>query len=430
MAGWPPLASSVFIAWLAIACFVPYWFSINIGIGWSPASLAAVAAIVVMRPWRDVRPVLADALLGLVVLSWAIAFATGDSTFSSGAVMITQWGFGYVLGRTAAVRLGMPAVSVMITLVFCLVAALAFVEFATVWNPFVDLAVNNSLYATWGSLQERGGVLRAEGAFGHSIALGASLALVVPLVLTSPLPEPVRFFATMLVLGASTMTVSRTGMTCAAIALVLSVLFLREAGSARLRISLMVAAAAVAVTLWPPVSTIFDVAGDEASASAEYRGDLIPLMGEMKLLGQSPAFLRAADGSAYFGGFRSIDSSFILTGLSYGIVPLLMLTLLLAAAVIAVLRSSATPATVAIVAQIPALFSVALITQYTIIFWLVAGLAVSSLAAARRTGASRTEFFSIAPFVPPRPTRAVPSHRVQHLPTEQAPHDTPTPHTT
>ena len=52
-------------------------------------------------------------------------------------------------------------------------------------------------------------------------------------------------------------------------------------------------------------------------------------------------------------------------------------------AIILVLRGKAQPATIAIVAQVPALATVALITQYSIMLWIVIGFAATSQLALR-----------------------------------------------
>jgi hypothetical protein len=58
---------------------------------------------------------------------------------------------------------------------------------------------------------------------------------------------------------------------------------------------------------------------------------------------------------------------------------LIGLALLLLAAVV-VIAGRASPGLIAIVGQAPALTSVALITQYNIYFWFIAGLGVAALA--------------------------------------------------
>ena len=83
-------------------------------------------------------------------------------------------------------------------------------------------------------------------------------------------------------------------------------------------------------------------------------------------------------GETYYGSFQSIDSELVLTGLRFGAVPLLVLLATAAACLISLLPGRATPAAVAIAAQVPAFATVALITQYGFLVWFVAGVAVTA----------------------------------------------------
>ena len=88
--------------------------------------------------------------------------------------------------------------------------------------------------------------------------------------------------------------------------------------------------------------------------------------------------------SVSIGTFGSIDNAILLFGLIYGWIPMVIVVSVLLAAVVTVLTRRATPATAAVVAQLPALVSVAFITQYAAVAWFSFGLAVSAQLAARR----------------------------------------------
>ena len=98
----------------------------------------------------------------------------------------------------------------------------------------------------------------------------------------------------------------------------------------------------------------------------------------MSLIGEAADSRRTAAGETRFGAFHSIDSALIYFGLTNGLIPLALVVTVLLAALLLALRGRATPATLAIVAQLPAVATVALITQYAMFFWVVCGLAVSS----------------------------------------------------
>jgi hypothetical protein len=83
-------------------------------------------------------------------------------------------------------------------------------------------------------------------------------------------------------------------------------------------------------------------------------------------------------GETYYGTFQSIDSELVLTGLRFGSLPLLVVIAAIVACVLSLLRGRATPASVAVAAQVPAFATVALITQYGFLMWFLAGLAVTA----------------------------------------------------
>jgi len=399
-----------FSLWVAIVCLVPYWFGIRLGIDWSISALFTALLVTALLPVRRPRLSLADAVVGVIVACYFAASLLGEASLTSGVVLLGHWGLGYLLGRVVASRIAVPRIYLVMALAFTGVSLLALLEFATATNPFVGFSAPGALYDTWGTLQERGGVLRVEGAFGHSIALGTSLALAVPLVLAAPLRPWIRAVMLVLVLTATVLTLSRTAMACAAIALVLTLVFARDVVSRRFAAIVAVAGAVVAAALAPFVDRVFELAGSEAEGSADYRGDLIALVSEMQVLGQSPAFHRSPDGTAWFGEFTSIDSALILLGLRYGLLPLGLATALIVAGIVLVASGRATPATIAVVAQVPAFATTALITQYAILTWFMVGLAVATQLAARPHARAPDTH---APLHLPSPSESVPprSHR-------------------
>ena len=159
---------------------------------------------------------------------------------------------------------------------------------------------------------------------------------------------------------------------------VLSIVFLRDAISLRVRAAVTAGVVVVAAAVAPFVQAVFVDAGTEASASSDYRGDLYSLVPGMGILGTTPEAHRGSDGRVFYGPFRSIDSQLVLTGLTFGLLVAGAVLVALAVGVWLVLRGYATAATIALVAQIPALASVALITQYATLVWFLAGVAATS----------------------------------------------------
>lgn len=372
------------IAWIGVLCFVPIWLGVGVGFNGNlfvpPTTAVALIVIAALIPTAGFRFSLIDALVALLVLVALASMLTGRAGIALAFIVsfLIYSGVGYALGRLIPYRLDLRWIYGAIAVAFTVVALLTIVEFFTGWNPFVLLHANNSMFATWGSIQERGGVARAEGAFGQSIALGSSLAIAVPLALASRFRLWLRSIMVVLILVATVFTFSRIGMVGALLGLVLSIVFLRDAISRRMRVTLVAAIVAISLAAFPFVSTVFDDAGTEASGSAAYRGDLLSLLGSMNLIGLADSAQRTASGDLYFGAFHSIDSQLILTGLSNGLLPLALIVAALLASIYLVLRGRASAATIALVAQIPALATVALITQYSTFVWVLAGLAATS----------------------------------------------------
>jgi hypothetical protein len=357
------------------------WAGVQVKVFVQPQVLVGLAVLVALVPLRRARPVrlgAADLLMAAFLLCSLLPVLTGGATLPAVTVLLLQWGGAFLLGRLVLHRLPAGWVYSAVTVAFTVVALLAVVEALTGWNPFVSVPGSGDLHETWSTLQARGGQLRAEGAFGHSIALGGSLALAVPLALAAPLRAAVRVPAVALMGLACVLTLSRIGLGTAALGIVLTLLFGRTGLTPRLRTGLAAACAAAALAVVPFVTGVLGAAGDEASGSAAYRGELLGLVGRMAPLGLSDSWYRSPTGEVYFGSFRSIDSALVLLGLTYGAIPLLLVLLGALAACVTVLARRATPPTIALVAQLPAFATVALITQYATWVWFVAGLAVAA----------------------------------------------------
>lgn len=386
----PKLAVAV---WIVVLCFVPVWIGLGIGFNgnyYLPAvSAAALLVIVALLPIRSFHFSLLDALMIMLVVFALASLLTEDPGIALGFAfsLFTYFVVGYVLGRVAPLRVDPTWIYGAIGIAFTVVSILAIIEFFASWNPFVLIRVSNSMYTTWGTLQSRGGVLRAEGAFGHSIALGSSVALAVPLTLAARFPLFVRGAMVLLMLVATVFTFSRIGMIGALLGLVLSIIFMRDAITRRSRVILTTSLVIVSAVLIPFVLTVFNDAGTEATGSAAYRGDLLSLLGSMNLVGVADSATKDATGQVYFGNFQSIDSQLILTGLSSGLIALILIVVALVVGIVLVITRRATAPTIAVVAQIPAFATVALITQYSAFVWFVIGLAASTQLILRGRGA-------------------------------------------
>lgn len=382
---------AAFAGWLAVVCGVPVWVGLTFVVELEPHVAASVGLVACLLPGVLAgrspvagRLTAADGLLVAFLVTALVGAVAGRSTISDVFTLVVQWTGAYLAGRVIGHRVPLRWVYGAVAVALTVVALIALVEFATGWNPFVAIPGSGNLYDDWSPIQERGGRARAEAAFGHSIALGASLALAVPLALASRFRSGVRLCLVVLLVAAAAVTFSRIGLLTAISGVALSVLFVRSMLSARLRWSVIGGLAVAAVGLSSLIASTFDAAGSEATDSAGYRVDLLQLLPTMRPFGLAESLYESPTGGRTFAGFDSIDSAVLLVGLDYGWIPMAVVVLLMVGSLWCLVSGRATPPTIAIVAQIPALVTVALITQYATLLWFVVGLAVFSQSAARR----------------------------------------------
>lgn len=382
-----PARRVVVVAWFAVVCFVPVWLGVQIRFPVMPAVMVGVVLVGVLALLRPVRPCVlgvGDLLFVSLFVCCAVPAVTGHVAPDDVFILVSQWTLGYVLGRLMLTRVPLGTVYGVATGVFVLVGLLAVAEFVTGTNVFTQLVRDGRLYEEWGTLQERGGLLRAEGAFGHSLALGVSTAIAVPFVLGSGLRDRWKAVALAVLGAAVVVTFSRTAMLCFVFATGLVLLLGGPVVGRWFRIGVvgLGCVAALGVALF--VGSVFTAAGSEATESGEYRGDLLELVPTMVAFGSSPARQVAGEGEVYYRAYHSIDNALILSGLRYGWVPVVVMVVAWLLAVVQVLNRRATMPVFALVATAPALVTVAFITQYEIFVFFIAGLAATPMRVGER----------------------------------------------
>lgn len=370
---------AVFV-WLFVICFVPVWIGQTV-VAYFPAFVivSLLAAISLLPTVSRVRWSVADgifvAVAAIVVAEYLVGLTTRSATFD----LVVTWGSAFLLGRIVVAILDPRWIYSAIAVFFTVVAALALAEFALGTNPFTTFLANNTTsYSVWGGLQPRGTILRAEGAFGHSIALGSSLGIAAAMTMGSRFRPWLKTAMLALMLGGAVVSFSRTGMITAGLGIVLACLFLREPLSRRYRRTLLVLALVSAALVYVTVQDVFLASGDEAEGSALYRSELLQLIGYIRPVGLAANFTVSTNAQVSIGEFGSVDNALLLFGLTFGWIPGVLMLLMLVAAVGYLLRRRATPAVIAVLAQSPALVTVAFITQYAAVFWFAVGLAVST----------------------------------------------------
>jgi hypothetical protein len=367
---------AAFAAWALVLFFVPVWIGFTAGFFWAAITLVTLVALV--AGLRRVHWGIVDSIILIFAALCILLFGMKQASFSATEIALFEWIIPYVWGRLVLGRVGPDFVFRVIAACATVAAVLALIEFATGRNIFDSLPPLGPSYAIWAPLQYRGGLLRVEGAFGHSIALGASLAMSSAFVLASSVRTTLKLASLLLILAATVATFSRIGLISVVITVALSLLLGTRLTRAA-RVTIVIAAAALALIVIPFLSTVFLDAGNEAVGSAAYRANLFELVPHLAWFGSSTDLaVISADGS-YLGAFAdSVDNALLVIGLRFGIIPALIIVLLLIVATISVLiPRRANAGTIALVAQIPAMFSVAFITQYGMFVWFVGGLGVA-----------------------------------------------------
>lgn len=365
-----------FTLWILSLLFVPVWVATS-GVAAIPiSSLIALLAIVCVgaRPVRwssiDVIPILIAILAGI-----ATAFA--GSPAGEMVNILSLWISSYFAARVLTSHLGAREVGSIFARAMSVVAALALVEFFTGWHPYVDISMPNLLYQIWSPIQIRGGVERSEWAFGHSIALGAAFALALPFALTMKGRTATKVLSTCALFGGVAVTFSRSALLSMILSTLLIILFSRSV-TRRMRSSVAALSILAAVVIAPAVFAVFTTAGDEVTNSGAYRGDLLSTIPLMDWIGISPVVQVASTGFRSYGRFVSIDSALIAVGLDFGLILALILVTLYAVPLLRTLTRRASVAEIALAGQLPLILTVAFITQWQALLWLVAGIAVSS----------------------------------------------------
>ena len=369
--GMPRTAVAV---WVAVMFFTPVWLGATVQ-GFNITALIAVT-LIAMLAWSasGLHWSFVDSLVLILAVAVALAVVIGGSDPAHAQEFVLMWMLPYAWGRLILARVSREFLAACIAIAAAIAAVLAIAEFLTGDNIFLSIPGASS--SVWGGQRQRAGLIRVEGAFGHSIALGGSLAMSIVFVMVLKWAVWLRTALIVLLGTAAALTFSRLGLVGVALTIALMVVLLHRVIGKALSVTISIALGVGAVAALPTLLQVFGDAGAEAEGSAEYRGDLLPLVNTMNVLGVSPARERLPTGEDYWGGFRSIDSALILLGLQFGLIPLALSLVLIGVLIVATLRRPSPPA-IALLAQVPAFATVALITQYSAFTWFVAGLAVA-----------------------------------------------------
>jgi hypothetical protein len=294
------------------------------------------------------------------------------------AALVAGAGTAYVVGRRLAPAAGEDWTYRAFAVAAGLVAAWACVEIVFDWHVFEHF-VGRSEESGWAVVQLRGGVARSEAAFGHSIAMGGFLVLGIPFALGSSFRNRTKLLLLVLLGAGLLASLSRGPILGGVLAALLVFLFLPSSHVSRgMRWTLFLAGLLATFVVLPQVLGFFTSIGPEETAgSVNYRYRLLDFWtDDVALLGRADS-IRIVRGETLYRGFQSIDNAWLVQGLQFGWVALVMVALAVAACVWRVLGRRGGPAEVSLAASALVLGTVALITQYGAAVWMMAGMAVA-----------------------------------------------------
>lgn len=369
-AGRKPLRAA-YLWWIGTA-IVPVWIGVTaVGFQFLFGTLLAGALLIPVLHVRGIRPRVNgfDVIMVALIASVVIA-ATFDGSRSLANDAVTHWGLPYLLFRLIALRVSSADLARMIVGVGAFLSAWAVVEYALDWHFYETLpgfGLEN-LRAIWQSIQIRNGTARSEAAFGTSIALAAFLVIALPFALRSA-SRRALILGTAIILVGIFATLSRTGFLGVAVVFALVLIARRQ----RYRVPMALGGLVLGYALLPLVTGegVTGSTATELAGSSAYRDYVFSTaIPRTEWIGANP-FNK--------GFYVSIDNAYLRVALDSGRIPALLLIALMIYALWVAVRHRPGPATIALVASGASMYVVALITQWELFVFAVAGIAATEL---------------------------------------------------
>lgn len=366
--------------WAVVLCFVPSWLSLPVG----PATLTPTTLVAILAAPGALLPLLTGranlfrtgdvfpALFAALFVTSAVAFG-GEPTVI--VRTLVQGIAAYFVARYLVPGAGLAWTTKVLAVCLTATAGWALIEYAADLHVFKSLDVGGEGF--WSAVQDRGGHARSEAAFGHSLTLAAALTIAVPFVLASEASQNVKLTALATLAAGGFASGSRVALIGIALGAAVSLIAKPGGLSNRTRWTVL---ACLLIAIGPAFSFSqerFASAGSEVTDSSDYRERLYTAaVHDVRPLGPAEHTRRASDGQLQYLEFGSIDSEIVFTALFVGWLPVGLFLLGLTGVLIRIFRRRAGPAEVALVALLPIIATVALITQMLPIVWFVVGLIV------------------------------------------------------
>lgn len=391
------------VVWLLSLTMVPPWISVHAIVLWSLPCLIGLLAIAATVFQSDLQARLTlskfDVYFVFFYLVCVGVLAANKADAHAPVIIFVNWVIPYVTARVLVSATGNRFATDAIGLIFGIVGGLAILELVLDWHPFIQWDFGSApVFELWRQIQYRMGAPRSEWAFGHSIALGGSLALSIPFVARSSFSAGPKTVLLFLIGGGVAATASRAAAVSAILVAGICILNAQKLRHARaLSIVLSGVGVLLAVNFMLPLMDTWLVGtarGDRLSAL--YRGELYTnFLGRLEWFAPYDVYAPGENAD------QSIDSAVLDVGLRLGWGVLILAAIPLFIAAVRVVSGRATAGEIALVGQIPLFATVALITQYGNWIFVIAGVTVTMLNQSAGGAGDGTERG-----IPPHPLRS------------------------
>ena len=364
------------MSWLLVTFLFPPWIYLMVGgTRLAPAAIISLIVIVARIGKTRLRVNIVDLLavaLVLVGLLGSVFSSTPPHVLSQ---VVLEWGLPYLAARVLSSDTNLISRLPTMGLVLGL---LAVAQSATRIDLSTFPPFSFSVGATnWMGLQGRAGLVRAELTTGQSIALGGILVLLLPFALRAE-SKALRVLGSIAIMAGILATISRAALVSGIIAIFLCLWFsaISKATKSILLVITMTAAVSAATFFGDFLERSSGT--NELNDSTSYRGGLLGLLRYVQPLGLASSGVPSGGGATFlWDGYYSIDNGVLYIALYVGGIASILFVLVTVVFALRLVRGNVDSASIAIVAQLPLLFSVAPITQYQNFLWFFIGLAAS-----------------------------------------------------
>lgn len=371
------------VVWVLSLTMVPPWITVHFLVAVPLHCVVALVAVVASVFNNSPRIALQFSKYDLyfavfIVVCFAVIGANGVDAHAA-VLIAVNWVIPYVTARILISATGPQFWVNVIAIVFAVVGGLATIELVFDWHPFVNLNLGSgNAFELWRGIQLRLGSPRSEWAFGHSIALGGSLALAIPFAARSSLRSPTKALLLILIGFGVFAAASRAGVVAAIFTAGICIANAEKLRNVR---ALSFALVGVVVVLagnflLPQLDTFLIGSNYGDRSSALYRGEIYSDF--------LPRIQWFAPYDVYTPGEnvnKSIDSAVLDIGLRFGWIVLVLAAVPLLIAGARVMTGKASAGEIALVGQVPLLATAALIANYQNWVFVIAGAAVTMLTA-------------------------------------------------